>query len=419
MITNGLKYMFATSFLILLLANSPVLHAQQDARQLEKQKSRLEKSIEYANFLIDDARKEKTNTLQDLALLKTKIGQREKLIGNYLNEQTLIFDTIFAKMLLINGIVEELNRLKEEYARMINSAYLNHNIYKRLVYVLSAGDLNQAYSRFNYYKYYARQRNAQIEHIKTVEADFFAEVDQLEAKIDRNQQLIANLNTEYQQLEAELGLKSNMIFNLNARVEQLIAEQKRNKVSANKLENEIRQVIIDQDQGRATASSSPEFIDSPSLEGLELSNGFNENCGKLPWPLHRAIICSGFGEQSHPELAEIKIKNNGINFLTHENAVACAVFKGKVTRVLSVPNFNHVVILRHGEFLSVYSNLAEVFVAPGTYIDTAGEIGIVYTDEETLKTELHFEIWNGKQIQDPTKWIASVSSKSTSQTNAP
>jgi len=118
-------------------------------------------------------------------------------------------------------------------------------------------------------------------------------------------------------------------------------------------------------------------------------------------------VSAGFGEQRHPDLSEIKIRNNGINLLTHRGALARAVFSGEVTRVLSVPNFNHVVILRHGDFLSVYSNLGEVYVEPGMIVDTKQDIGIVFTDVENKKTELHFEIWNGKELMDPTYWLAS------------
>jgi septal ring factor EnvC (AmiA/AmiB activator) len=419
-IANGLKYFLSIICLITLHTFSHDLYAQTNTHQLEKQKSRLEKSIEYADYLIDDARKEKTATLQDLTLLQSKIDDRKKLINNYLEEQNLIFDTIFSNMIIINQISEELNVLKEEYALMINSAYINHNFYRRLVYVLSAGDLNQAYSRFNYYKYYARQRNAQIEHIKSVEDKYFARVESLESRVDRTQQLLAKLNAEHTSLEQEVLLKNIMVKNLNARVDQLIAEQKKNKKSADKLQAEIRNTLAEHTITDAhNASPGPELIETPSPDELELSTGFNENYGKLPWPLERAIISAGFGEQSHPELADIKIKNNGINFLTHENAKVYSVFNGKVTRVLTVPNYNNVVILRHGNFLSVYSNLGEVYVKPGMVVETAQKIGVVFTDEESMKTELHFEIWNGKEIQDPALWIARVNPEAARQPNVP
>lgn len=407
MVNGDFKYITAVFLLSGMLAGSISVTGQEIARRLEKKKSRLEKSIEYADYLIDDARKKKDATLHELVLLQSRIDIRRALIDNYLHEQNLIFDTIFAKMLRINQINTQLNDLKNEYALMINNAYQNHHFYKRLVYVLSSRNLNQAYSRFNYYKYYARQRNIQIDHIKSAEARYFKEVDQLEVKVTENQQLINNLNQEYARLEKEINLKDSIIQNLNARMEQLAAEQQRNKKSAMALENRIQEVISEERMDSPIASVNKALLSAPTPEEALYSEGFSENHGKLPWPLQRGIISATFGEQSHPDLNEVKIRNNGINFITHNGATARAVFRGEVTRVLSVPNFNHVVILRHGDFLSVYSNLAEVFVEPGMNIDTKQDIGVVFTDVENEKTELHFEIWNGKELQDPINWLAS------------
>lgn len=407
MVSGDFKYITAVFLLIGILSGPTSVSGQENTHLLENKKSRLEKSIEYADYLIDDARKKKDATLHDLALLQSKIDIRKALIDNYLDKQNQIFDSIFAKMLRINNINTRLNELKDEYALMINSAYRNHNFYKRLFYVISAENLNQAYSRFNYYKYYARQRNTQIEYIKKVEARYFDEVDLLEIKVAENQQLIENLNREYAQLETEINLKDSIIQGLNARMQQLAAEQQRNKKAALALESRIQQIISEEGMDNTIASVNKELLTAPTPEEALYSEGFSENHGKLPWPLQRGIISAEFGEQGHPDLRDVKIRNNGINFLTHRGANARAVFRGEVTRVLSVPNFNQVVILRHGDFLSVYSNLAEVFVEPGMTIDTKQDIGVVFTDTENEKTELHFEIWNGKELQDPANWLAS------------
>lgn len=406
MATGDLKYFPAVVFLIILLIGPACVTGQPNARLLEKKKSRLEKSIEYADYLIEDAQKQKDATLQDLALLQAKIDIRKQLIDNFLQEQSLTFDTIFDHMLRINEINNQLNELRDEYALMINSAYRNQNSYKRLLFVLSSGNLNQAYSRLSYYKHYARQRNAQIEYINSVEANYFVEVDKLEKKVTENEHLIENLNEEYALLEEEVNLKDSIIQNLNDQMKQLAAEQQQNKKSALALKTRIQRIINEEGMDNSVASVNQELLSTPTPEEKVYSEGFSQNYGKLPWPLQRGIVSAEFGEQSHPDLREVKIKNNGINFLTHKGAMARAVFRGEVTRVLSVPNFNHVVILRHGDFLSVYSNLAKVFVEPGMTVETKQDIGMVFTDAENKKTELHFEIWNGKELQDPIIWLA-------------
>ncbi len=137
-----------------------------------------------------------------------------------------------------------------------------------------------------------------------------------------------------------------------------------------------------------------------------LSDNFAGNRGKLPWPLERGVITSNFGQQAHPVLPGIQISNNGIDISTSEGAHARAVFEGTVSRVISVPGGFYAVIIRHGEYLSVYANLAEVFVSNGETVDIREEIGVVGTNHREAKTSLHLEIWKGNDKKNPASWIA-------------
>jgi len=142
-----------------------------------------------------------------------------------------------------------------------------------------------------------------------------------------------------------------------------------------------------------------------AYENYLLSAGFEENKGRLPWPVEKGVVSALFGEHDHPKLENLRIKNNGINILTHREARVQAVFGGVVTRIMALPNFNNVVILRHGDFLSVYSNLSTIEVATGDFVAVQKTIGTVYTDNTNGKTELHFEIWNGKNQLNPVEWL--------------
>jgi len=375
---------------------------------LEKKKEKLEKSIEYADLLINVAYQQKRSTLGDISLLKSKINNRKALIDNYHESQNLLFDTIFINLLQVDKISTQLQELRGEYALMINSAYKNHNLYKRLVYVLASADVNQAYSRFNYYKYYAKNRNAQIENIRNVEAIYFERVEQLEIKAQQNQQIIEEISLENHKLENEVLQMNKLLAELNRKVDELVSEQIKNRSSALNLENKIEEVINDEQLMANSLPLTEQVLISSTPETANLFEGFADNYGKLPWPLERGIISANFGEQNYPELVGVLIKNNGINILTQKGAIARSVFDGVVTRVLSVKNYNNVVILRHGNYLTVYSNLAEVFVETGMEVKLKQDIGIVFTNEDDLKTELHFEIWMGKQLQDPENWISSL-----------
>lgn len=416
---NDKKYLHFLFSLSLILFWSVNLFSQHSASYLEKKKERLEKAIEYADLLMDDARHKKHVTLSDLALLQTKIDSRKALIDNYIEAQNMLFDTIFLNLLQINTISTQLQELKDEYALMINSAYQNHNFYKRLLYVLASEDINQAYSRFNYYKYYAKIRNAQIENIRQVEEAYFNKVDQLEARAEQNQQIIDEMNAMYAKLKDEVAQKNAFIQSLNAKVDQLAAEQGAYRKSANALEEKIEDVIKEDAMRPVEAKPDPQMLNTPTPEDIIVASAFGDNYGKLPWPLERGIVSAKFGEQNYPDLQGVKIKNNGINLLTQKGAMARSVFGGEVTRVISAADYNNVVILRHGNYLSVYSNLSDVFVEAGMQVGIKQALGVVFTNEEESKTELHFEIWKGKEMQDPLKWISNLQNSETTLRNNP
>ncbi len=393
-------------------------HAQKNRSDLEHEKAKLEDEIEYTATLINNTRNEKKNTLNHLTLLSTRIEKRRQLIDNYRKELNLVRDTLFNKLIAINRRSEDLKQLKNEYARMIRGAYRNQNLYQRMLYVMAAESFNQAYHRMNYYRYYARKRREQAEQIRRAEEKYMAEAELLEQKAGKTEKLIANLNRETTLLQAEKDQKSRAILLLADKEKELIDNQKQLETSARELKEKIEQIIAEEMAAHG-GSSEPSTVLTLTPEEKLLSGNFAANRGKLPWPSERGVIASRFGEHNHPDIEGIKIKNNGIDILTQRHASARAVFDGQVTRVMTVPNFNHVVIVRHGEYLTVYSNLDEVLVKTGSHVQARQEIGIIHTDEENSKTELHFEIWKGKGLLDPSAWLATENSSGLLRIDAP
>ena len=181
--------------------------------------------------------------------------------------------------------------------------------------------------------------------------------------------------------------------------------------AAKRLQKAIEDLIAEElRKARETAKKTgtkptPENAFGLTPSEMKLSNSFAGNKGILPWPTERGVISETFGEHSHPVLKGIKTKNNGVDISTTQGATARAVFDGVVTSTMTLPNYNNVVIIRHGEFLTVYSNLREIYVKKGDKVTTKQKIGIIETDESG-KTKLHFELWKGKILQNPEAWIA-------------
>jgi len=377
------------------------LSAQHAVSNFEHERLKLEKEIDYTGTLIDKTRDAKSITLNDLAVLQASINGRERLIGIYCAEQERLYDTIFSKLLDINQMSEEIKLLKEEYARMIYAAYRQGGSRQHLLNFFAADNVGQAFNRINWLRSYHSRRKEQIETIALSEKRYTAEVIFLEKKADQNQSILRGIEAETAMLKEEKLLKDQSIAELSKKEKELNNKYKLLRDNHEHLRLQIEQALAEEMRHNADGSSAA----SEEAREYQLSEHFKNNQGKLPWPAPFGIVASGFGEHQHPDLKGVKIKNNGINIITSEGSKARAVFDGVVTRVMEVPNFHKVVILRHGEYLTVYSNLSGVFVKRGDQVSAMHEIGTIFTDSENSRTELHFELWQGKVLLDPLPWL--------------
>jgi len=385
-------------------------YAQKDRDKLEADKKKLEQDIQYTNKLLNQTRKVRSSSLNELIILNNQIKKRESLISN-IKEEIAFFDRqITNNNDSIKRLSTSLEKLKDEYARMIYYSFKNKNTYDRLMFIFSSEDFNQAYRRLKYFQQYSAYRKAQVKLMQETQEKLDNKVQEYEAQIAERESLLSELQEEYDALTQEKASKNRNVVQLSKKEKDLKKDLRNKQQAAQKLENAIKDIITEEirlAEERAKRESSMKKADDMSLTPVEfeLSANFANNRGKLPWPSARGIVSGTFGEHSHPVLKHVKVKNNGINILTTEGENARAVFEGKVTRVMSVPNYNTVVIIRHGEYLTVYSNLIEVYVKSGDDVSTMQSIGKIFTDPEESKTELHFEIWKAKTLQNPAYWL--------------
>ncbi len=400
-----------TILLILLVAMLMPASAQDKKASLQQEKKQIEEQIAFTNKLLAENSKNKKATLDGLAILKQKIIQRERLINTIKAELQLLDAEIRETGDSVFELGVELKKLKDEYALMIHYAYRNRNAYDRLVFIFSSEDFNQAYRRIRYFQQYASYRRTQAELITRTRKELNRKEEKLQLQKAEKETLLAESQKEKNLLVAEQSEVNSTITDLGKQEKELKKTLRDKEKAVVRLEEAIAKIIAEEirlaeERARAAAASKTSSGFALTPEEMQLSENFSTNRGKLPWPAERGVISGTFGEHQHPVLPRVKVKNNGINILTSEGAVARAVFSGEVTRVISVPNFNNVVIVRHGEYLTVYSNLDEVFVSKGDKVSTKQEIGRIYTDKNNHKTELHFEIWKAKELMDPAPWLA-------------
>jgi len=394
-----------------------------EKERLEQSRKKIEEEIEYTNKLLEQTKTNKQASLNTIVLLNKKIKNREKLIQSINKEIDDIDERISRDNRALVNLSYDLHNLKEEYARMIRFAYKNMHSFNKLVFIFSSNDFYQAYRRLKYYQQYSEARTKQAAMIQGTQRAINRKISEMEKQKSSKVSLAEAKLKEKKKLDKEKNEKNNAVKTLSQKEKQLLATIREKEKSAQKLKTEIQRIIAEEirlaearagkTKSEPSASSKKTSTDTKPTpvirltpEETALSNSFAQNKGKLPWPSEKGVITESYGEHAHAVLKHVKTKNNGIDILTEKGASARAVFAGKVTRVMSFPKGNKVVIIRHGEYLTVYSNLSEVSVKDGEAVKTKQVIGKIQTDSETSRTELHFELWLGKTTQDPAIWLA-------------
>ena len=384
----------------------------QSKGDLEKQKQQLLNDIEFTNKLLNETEANKKATLGELNLLSSKINKRQELINTILREVDLIEEQIEETRGIVAALESDLKRLKDEYAEMLYHAYKNQSQYDRLMFILSSDDFNQAYKRIKYFQQYAKHREQQARAIESTKTALESRTDELADRKLKMAYLVEDKEKEKIQLSTEKEEQDDLVQSLQEREKELKKDLKKKERDRKKLENAIARIIeaeIRKAKERAnkgntaTTTTKSGFALTPTE--LTLSGKFSENQGKLPWPSDRGVITSSFGEHAHPTMPAIKIENNGIDITTDKGVKARAVYEGTVSAVVSIPGAHKAIIVRHGEFLSVYANLEDVLVKMGDKLSVKQELGAVVTSREDGKTILHFEIWKGATKLNPSKWI--------------
>ncbi len=391
-----------------LLVFFPLILFCQDRQALERDKRRIEQEMTLISQLLKETQSSTEINLSQLIIINNRISARQGLINYITNEIAIINRNISATNKEKEQLEEELEELKDSYARMIFYAYRNRSSYQRMMFIFSSRDFNQAYLRMKYLQQLARHRQLQAEKIEETTIKLQEKIAELETKKAEQQVLLAQQREEMNALNKEREEQARNVEQLRTRERELKQQLKDQEKIARDLQSAIEQVIAEE---RRRAAEAARQQGRPASEASRLtpaeqliSNNFSENKGKLPWPLERGIITGFFGEQPHPVLRGITIINNGIDITTTQGSRARSIFEGTVSRVVNIPG-GYAVIIRHGEYLTVYSNLSEVFVSNGQRVAIRDEIGVAATDSRESRTYLHLEVWHGNNKQNPADWI--------------
>lgn len=401
--------LIALLYLVGLNANVSYAQKQQSRKYLENKKKELQEEIEYTNKLLDETKKNKRNSLNQLITLNKKISAREELISTINREIAILNNQISKNYKSINALQGDLQKLKAEYAKMIYYAYKNQNAYSRLMFVFASNDFEQATMRLKYLKQYSEYRHKQAELIVKTKTDLNAKTKSLEAKKSEQRALLLSEQNEKQNLFSEKTEKEQMVIKLQEQESELKKELQKKKKDAERFEQAILHIIqqeLEKAQKEAVAKNKQKpqkLVLTP--EAQELSNSFANNKNKLPWPVEKGFISEHFGVHPHPLIPNIDINNNGVDIATGNGALTRAVFGGEVKAIVNMPGSGKFILIRHGEYLTIYSNLKDVYVNVGDKVKTKQKIASVMIDDKDANTVLHFELWKGQTKLNPEDWL--------------
>ncbi len=389
------------AYLILILFGFSGMLTAQSKAELEAQRKQAMEEISYVDNMLKTTEKEKKESVQALRIIGNKVNLRESVIKGMNDEISLINERIEINKLALEMMENDLNILKEDYSRSILNSYKAKKVNPDMVYILSSSDFNQGYKRLKYLQQITKYRRNESEIIRELKQ----QIEGTKSRLEKDLQDISELQQkEIQQknlLKGEQEKKQKMLRSLGSKEKQLRKELEEKRRIAKRIDAEISR-IIEEERKRALKSSM-------TPEQKLIGDSFQENKGRLPWPVERGIVTSHFGVHQHPVLKYVTEENKGIEITSNGKITARSVFKGEVSAISAISGANITVIIRHGNYLTVYSNLINVKVKKGDKVETKQEVGEVYADPRADNNcILKFMIFEQKNAMDPEQWISKI-----------
>ena len=411
---------------IVLVCFATLVMGQSKSDKLKNDKKQIEKEITNTQKLLDETKKNKNASLQEISVLRKQISNREALITAMNNEILALEEELVLNEKLLLNLDKKLSYMKADYAHVVYVAYKNRKITDRITFLLSAESFSQMFRRAKYYTMFAENVKQQMELIYKTQEEIKQKNETIIALKEEKTELLAGKEKEVKALEQDRKSKSKKAEALKKKEKDLAAELKKKQAKRKELDAAIKKAIEDEikaanekkkreaekgktsgsgkSSGSTTTTPSPakstELILTP--EEKVLNTSFVNNKGKLPWPVAKGAKVLDFGNNPHPDVPSVMIDNKGIDILVEAGTAVRAIFNGEVTGILTVGG-TKVLMIRHGEYLSVYQNLATVSVKKGDKVTTKQTIGTVSSGSAT--TELHFEIWKNSTPQNPNLWL--------------
>ena len=388
------------NILIVIFLFSFTFSYSQSIDAIKKKNEKTEKEIAYLNKLLENARKDKSSTIQKVSIINQKIGKGKEMIQSLTNEVNYLDGQIKKNESVKSGLESDKQRMLEFYSKMVYETWKKRNESDKLIYIFSSSNFAQAYARYKYFEQVQDYSKRQIQLIEQTNDSLTVinkELSKLMALKSETQSKIVSQNN---QLIREQNEANTYIADLKKKEKELLRKLNIEIKNRERFKKELEKLIAAQAKKSGSKNSTYKLTPEEKL----ISDDFAKNRGKLPWPVEQGFVSETFGVNVHPVFKQVKLNNAGITITTSRNADVRAVFKGVVTEIMFIPGDNNVVIVRHGNYLTVYSNLVEIFIKKGDTVNVKQKIGKLAVSSGNNST-LNFQVWRDKDNLDPQLWL--------------
>jgi murein hydrolase activator len=386
-------------FLFLTFFCFSVLAQKKSKSQLQKEKQQNLQKIGEVEKILKQTSSQRRNSIGELSALNQRIVEQENLINSIKDEVRFLDSEISENNDIISVLEDDLNKLKLEYAAMLYAAQKANNNTTKLTFLFSAESFDQLIMRLKYMEQYSEARKLQADQIMKVQDELSGQVRVIQTKRDEKNSLLSEQVRENDNLASLKDKQNKLVKTLEKEEKKLKKDLGETKKAVAKLDKLIDEIIKEE---IARASEKPK-----SANSIALSSSFEDNKNKFPWPVSSGFVSLGFGRQNHPVLKGIILQNNGVNIQTKEDERVKTIFEGEVRKVAFIPTLGSTVIINHGEYLTVYAGLKEVFVKAGQKVSTNQEIGKIFSNNDGV-SELRFQIFKNTTALDPQVWLRNM-----------
>ena len=393
--------------------------AQSKSEKLKSNKKKIEAEIATTQKLLNQTSKNKQASLQQLSVLRRQISNREELITSLNNEIFNLEEELDLNVKLYKELDKKLEYMKTDYSRIVYLAYKKRNMIDKVAFLLASEDFSQMFRRIKYYTIFANDVKRQVVLIKQTQEEIAQKNEEIIQLKEDKTALLEGKEQEIKQLEIDRNKKTKATEELKKKEKQLASELKSKQQKRRELDAAIKKAIQEEilaankkkaeankkSSGSSTSKTTSKTEITLTPEEKLISDSFVSNKGKLPWPVVKGAKISEFGSYPHPDVPSVMIENKGIDILVEPNTPVRSVFQGEVAGVLDIMG-TKVLMIRHGEYLSVYQNIANVNVKKGDKVSTKQTVGTVSKSTRSNTYELHFEVWKNSTNLNPSSWLS-------------